>query len=88
MIGAIEAGDSSANTATLDRIKPGEHCQAAADPEGWGVMLFVVEGELTLEVETDTILIQHDGYLLDSTQPHAFANRSDQIVRFFRCTAW
>lgn len=143
MIGAIEAGDSSASTATLDRIgmvfdatladlvvdpsaprsrvidrlgwtgpaggkgvlrwsidvrreadawewrlQPGEHYQAAADPEGWGVMLFVVEGELTLEVGADTILIQHDGYLLDSTQPHAFANRSDQIVRFFRCTAW
>ena len=143
MIGAIEAGDSSASTATLDRIgivfdatladlvvdpsaprsrvvdrlgwtgpaggegmlrwsldvrrdvdawewrlQPGERYQAAADPEGWGVMLFVVEGQLSLEIESETVLIERDAYLLDSTRTHAFANHSDRMVRFFRCTAW
>ena len=143
MIGAIEAGDTSASTATLDRIgmafdatladlvadpsaprtrvverlgwrgpnggegvlrwsldvrrevdawewrlEPGDRYQAAADPQGWGVMLFVVEGRLTLETEAGTREIERDGYLLDSTQVHAFINHGDGPVRFFRCTAW
>jgi transcriptional regulator with XRE-family HTH domain len=143
MIGAIEAGGSSASTATLDRIglalnatlaelvvdpntprsrvvdrvgwagpaggdgtlrwsldvhreveawewrlQPGERYAAAADPAGWCVMLFVLEGRLTLELGTDVIEIEQNAHLLDSTQAHAFANRSDRVVRFFRCTAW
>jgi len=143
MIGAIEAGDTSASTATLDRIgmafdatladlvadpaaprtrvidrlgwsgpdggegtlrwsldvrreveawewrlEPGERYEAAPDPQGWGVMLFVVEGRLTLETEAGAVEIERDGHLLDSTRAHAFANRGDHPVRFFRCTAW
>lgn len=143
MIGAIEAGDTSASTATLDRLglvfnatladlvsdpakprtrvidrlgwtgerggegllrwsldvrreveawewrlEPGERYQATADPQGWGVMLFVVEGRLTVQTEAETVEIERDGYLLDSTQDHAFINAGDVPVRFFRCTAW
>lgn len=143
MIGAIEAGVTSASTATLDRIgmalnatlsdlvsdpskpksavvdqlgwtgdkggqgvlrwsldvrreveawswrlEPGERYQAAADPQGWHVMLFVLEGRLTLELATETLIIENDGYLFDSTQTHAFANTSDAPVRFYRCTGW
>lgn len=143
MIGAIEAGATSASTATLDRIglvldatladlvrdpaepranvidrlgwtghnggrgvlrwsldvrrevevwewrlEPGDRYDAAADPEGWRVMLFVVEGQLTLEVDGQTLEIEQDGFLLDSTRAHAFVNRHSSAVRFFRCTAW
>jgi len=48
----------------------------------------VLEGRLTLELGTDVIEIEQNAHLLDSTQAHAFANRSDRVVRFFRCTAW
>jgi len=143
MIGAIEAGTTSASTATLDRIgmaldatltdlvrdpatprsqaidrlgwsgahggegvlrwsldvqreievwawrlQPGDRYEAAADPQGWQVMLFVVEGRLTLEIGADAIEIERDAYLLDSTRAHAFANRGDEPVRFFRNTCW
>lgn len=70
------------------RLEPGDRYQAEADPQGWGVMLFVVEGRLTLETEGGSVEIEKDGHLLDSTQAHAFANKGEQAVRFFRCTAW
>lgn len=143
MIGAIEAGATSASTATLDRIglalnatlaelvtdpsaprsvfvdrpgwagarggegvlrwsvssrrevdawewrlEPGDRYQASADPEGWHVMLFVLQGVLTLELGRERLQISAAGHLFDSTREHAFANRSDAPVRFFRCTCW
>ncbi|MEN5144571.1 MULTISPECIES: helix-turn-helix domain-containing protein [Brevundimonas] len=143
MIGAIEAGATSASTATLDRIgialgatlsdlvrdpntrpmmeidrlgwtgdhggegflrwsvpvskevetwewrlEPGDRYQAAPDPEGWRVMLFVLEGRLTLELGDDLLVLEHAGHLFDSAQRHAFRNDGQQTVRFFRCTTW
>ena len=51
-------------------------------------MLFVLEGELTLELDSGPVVIRQDGYLLASNQPHAFANRGESVVRFYRCTGW
>ena len=70
------------------RLEPGERYQAAADPVGWHVMLFVVEGRLTLELEPGTIEVSAASHVFDSAQTHAFANVGQQTVRFFRCTAW
>jgi len=70
------------------RLEPGEHYQAAADPVGWHVMIFVVEGRLTLELETGTIEVSAASHVFDSAQAHAFANLGRGAVRFFRCTAW
>nr|WP_255699407.1 XRE family transcriptional regulator [Luteimonas sp. Y-2-2-4F] len=143
MIGAIEAGASSASTATLDRIgmaldatlaelvtdpsaprsavvdrlgwtgahggrgvlrwsvdcvrevdawawhlQPGDRYQAAADPRGWHVMLFVLQGRLTLELGDEAIEIEADAHLFDSARTHAYANRTGAPVRFYRCTVW
>lgn len=143
MLGAIEAGATSASTATLDRIgmaldatladlvtdpsaprsvtverlgwrgerggegvlrwslaarkevdawawrlEPGERYQAAADPQGWHVMLFVLEGRLTLELGGEIIGIERDAFLFDSTRPHAFRNDGTNAVHFYRCTTW
>lgn len=143
MIGAIEAGSSSASTATLDRLgmalnatladlvsdpaapraqaidrlgwsgprggegvlrwsvevrrevevwdwrlQPGERYEAAADPQGWRVMLFVSEGRLTLEIGAESIVIEREPYLLDSARAHTFANLGEGPLRFFRCTCW
>ncbi|HWW12216.1 MAG TPA: XRE family transcriptional regulator [Brevundimonas sp.] len=70
------------------RLEPGDHYQAGADPEGWRVMIFVVEGRLWLELEGGAIEIERDGHLFDSAQAHAFVNRGAAPVRFFRCTVW
>jgi redox-sensitive bicupin YhaK (pirin superfamily) len=70
------------------RLEPGERYQAGADPAGWHVMLFVVEGRLTLELELETIELAAASHVFDSAQAHAFANLGREPVRFFRCTAW
>jgi transcriptional regulator with XRE-family HTH domain len=70
------------------RLEPGERYQAAADPVGWRVMLFVVEGRLTLELETSTVEVSAASQVFDSAQAHAFANLGTEPVRFFRCTVW
>lgn len=70
------------------RLEPGERYQAGADPVDWHVLLFVVEGRLTLELAAETIEIAAASYVFDSAQPHAFVNSATQPVRFFRCTAW
>ncbi|TCP87954.1 XRE family transcriptional regulator [Sphingomonas sp. PP-CE-1A-559] len=70
------------------RLEPGERYQAGEDPVGWHVMLFVVEGRLTLELAAETIEIAAASHVFDSAQPHAFVNAATRPVRFFRCTAW
>lgn len=70
------------------RLEPGERYQAGADPQGWHVMIFVVEGRLTLELESGPIEIERNAHLFDSAQVHAFANTGAETVRFFRCTSW
>lgn len=75
------------------RLEPGDRYQAAADPQGWRVMLFVVEGRLTLELGAgpagaESIEIERDRYLLDRARAHAFVNRGSAPARFFRCTCW
>lgn len=70
------------------RLEPGERYKAAADPVGWHVMLFVVEGRLTLELETGTVEVSAASHVFDSAQAHAFVNLGKAPVRFFRCTAW
>jgi transcriptional regulator with XRE-family HTH domain len=70
------------------RLEPGDRYQAAADPVGWHVMIFVVEGRLTLELATGTVEVSAASHVFDSAQVHAFANLGRNPVRFFRCTAW
>jgi transcriptional regulator with XRE-family HTH domain len=70
------------------RLEPGERYQAAADPVGWRVMLFVVEGRLTLELEAGTMEVSAASHVFDSAHTHAFVNLGKEPVRFFRCTAW
>ena len=69
------------------RLQPGERYQAAADPAGWHVMIFVMEGTLTLELESETIELKAASRVFDSAQAHAFINSGTEVVRFFRCTA-
>lgn len=70
------------------RLEPGDRYQAGADPAGWHVQVIVVEGRLTLELESGPLEIVAGGHLFDSAQVHAFANLGDGPVRFYRNTIW
>ncbi len=70
------------------RLQPGDRYAASADPRDWHVMVFVVEGVLTLETGGRARKLVPGGYLLDNHKDHAFSNRSKSPVRFFRCTSW
>ncbi len=70
------------------RLEPGERYDASADPEGWRVTVFVVEGTLTIAYPDRRQEVTADGVLVDNTQDHAFVNEGTEPVRFFRCTSW
>jgi len=70
------------------RLEPGEHYEAGADPEGWHVTLFVLEGQLTLQIAGQSIELTNTAHLFESSQPHVFVNKGKKPVRFFRCTVW
>jgi len=70
-------------------LEQGERYQAGADPAaGWHVMLFAVEGRLTLELEDAVIEVASASHIFDSAQIHAFANLGVEPVHFFRCIVW
>ncbi len=67
-------------------LNSGDRYQAGADPQGWHVLVVVVEGELDLELTDATHRIKAGSLLFDSAQKHAFANRGRMAWRFFRMT--
>lgn len=67
-------------------LKPGESYQAGADPQGWQVQVIVVEGCLSLELSDGERELRAQALLFDSAQAHAFHNRGDEPLRFFRIT--
>jgi hypothetical protein len=69
-------------------LEPGDRYEAAADPEGWHVMLFVLDGQLTLEIDGGRVELSNAAHLFDSSKPHAFTNTGTSPVRFFRSTVW
>ncbi|MEN4903045.1 XRE family transcriptional regulator [Luteimonas sp. TWI1437] len=70
------------------QLQPGDRYQAAADPAGWHVMLFVLQGRLTLELDDVEMEIEADAHVFESATTHAYSNRTDSPVRFYRCTVW
>jgi transcriptional regulator with XRE-family HTH domain len=69
-------------------LEPGDRYEAAADPDGWHVMLFVLAGQLTLEIDGGRAELSSTAHLFDSSKPHAFINAGTSAVRFFRSTIW
>lgn len=68
------------------RLEPGESYQAGADPQGWHVQLVVVSGLLTLQWGDEEQLLSTGAHLFASDRTHAFLNRADGPVHFFRMT--
>jgi transcriptional regulator with XRE-family HTH domain len=70
------------------RLEPGERYDASADPAGWRVTIFVVEGTLTIEYPDRREQVSANGVLIDNSKDHAMVNEGSEPVRFFRCTSW
>ena len=69
-------------------LQPGDRYEAAADPDGWHVMLFVLEGRLILEIDGGRVELSNTAHLFDSSKAHVFTNTGASVVRFFRSTIW
>lgn len=66
-------------------LQPGEAYQAEADPEGWSEQVYVVEGQLTVNL-TDRSQQVGPGefFMFASNQAHSYGNTGDVKLRFVR----
>jgi transcriptional regulator with XRE-family HTH domain len=66
-------------------LAPGEQYCAEPDPEGWREMLYVTEGELTLDLAGKLQTLQAgESIVFSSTAEYRYINRSRQPVKFIR----
>ncbi|MCU9949620.1 helix-turn-helix domain-containing protein [Pseudomonas sp. PDM13] len=66
-------------------LEPGERYVSEADAEGWREMVYVTEGELTLELPEGEVRIgAGDFHVFASSQPYGYANRGEVAVRYIR----
>jgi transcriptional regulator with XRE-family HTH domain len=66
-------------------LAPGETYASEADPEGWSVQLYVIEGVLTVTLTGQVQQVAAGEFLMfASHQPHAFSNDGNGLVRFVR----
>lgn len=63
----------------------GEVYHAEADQQGWQELIYVLEGELSLELEQETRVVQAgDSILFESSVRYGYANRGTQPLKFIR----
>ncbi|WP_048837690.1 cupin domain-containing protein, partial [Acetobacter cibinongensis] len=63
----------------------GEHYKADPDPEGWHEMIFVLEGTLQLDFDTETQIVQaNDFTIYSSAQNYSYTNAGNCVLRFLR----
>ena len=66
-------------------LAPGERYDAEPDPQGWHEMLFVTEGNLTLELSGERKRYASGTYTVySSAQAYAYINDGDDVVTFVR----
>lgn len=66
-------------------LAPHESYQAEADPQGWQEMLLVLQGELTLEIGGESILLEKgQSYVYASDVSYRYCNCSNAPVTFIR----
>lgn len=66
-------------------LAQGERYVAEPDPEGWHEMIFVLEGTLTIEFDTETQLVNaNDFTIYNSAQNYTYLNAGKKAVRFLR----
>lgn len=66
-------------------LEPGERYASEADAEGWREMVYVIEGELTLELpEGPVTVLAGDFHVFASSQPYAYSNLGTAPLRYLR----
>ena len=66
-------------------LAPGDRYPAEADAANWHEMLYVVEGVLTVEMDSGTRTIAAGDFLIfSSDRPYVFVNRGTDLLRFVR----
>ena len=66
-------------------LEPKEQYQAEPDPQGWHEMLYVIEGQLTLDVAgMPKVLQAGDSLVYSSAVNYCYQNWSDKTVKFIR----
>jgi transcriptional regulator with XRE-family HTH domain len=66
-------------------LAPGEHYDSAPDDAGWHEMLVVTQGELTLTLEREEIVIHAgDFHVYPSDQAYRYHNSGTGMLRFIR----
>lgn len=66
-------------------LAAGEIYHAEADQKGWRELIYVLEGELSLEFEQETRVVQAgDSILFESSIRYCYANRGTQPLKFIR----
>lgn len=69
-------------------LAPGERYDAQADPAGFSEMLYVLEGELRLELAAETKrLATGDFFVFSSAQAYSYVNAGASTLRFTRNVA-
>lgn len=66
-------------------LQPQEHYQAEPDPQGWHEMLYVIAGQLTLDMAGEQkVLYAGDSLVYCSAVEYSYHNDGDEVVQFIR----
>lgn len=66
-------------------LAPGHRYQAEPDPAGWHEIIYVTQGRLTLELESETVLLNPGEFrVFASDQHYAYANAGEVVTHFLR----
>ena len=66
-------------------LAAGETYIAEPDQQGWQELIYVIEGELSLEFASETHLVATGtSFLFDSSVPYRYSNQGTDILRFIR----
>lgn len=66
-------------------LMPGERYDSLPDAEDWHEILYVIDGSLTLLLEQQIIMLSAgETQVFNSNQQYAYANRTEQPLRFIR----
>lgn len=83
MLGEVPAAHSA--ELWLWTMGPGEHYAATPDPTSWHEMIFVMEGELIIDLPGGPHQVEAGDFLIFGTdQPYGYRNEGETIVRFTR----
>ncbi|OUI85342.1 Cro/Cl family transcriptional regulator [Acetobacter tropicalis] len=66
-------------------LEVGERYTADPDPEGWHEMIFVLQGTLRLDFDTESQIVPaNDFTIYSSAQNYAYQNVGNSVLRFIR----